>query len=328
MIRLAVIGAGRHAVKNVYPSLHRLEGAQIVANCDLKLELAEDRARRFGIPRSFTDYREMLTATNPDGVIICIGAEAHAELSRDLMTRGVHVYVEKPTAPGLRAGLEMLRVHEETGRICMTGYKKRFAPAYVKAKELIDSAAFGERTVLSLRRSDGDPTNPNEPATRERLLAWICHTMDLGTFLWGPVHAVRTDKVTVGGKFALSVTMHHAGDALSHQLLTYYPSARTETLLMHGTSGMVVETSNSTVLEATLHGRPVEVHRPDYTTGNSFSDIEQGFAGELAEFTNAVRESREPRENGIRSACHSLAVFEAMWASFGSGRAEDVEFVA
>jgi hypothetical protein len=70
-------------------------------------------------------------------------------------------------------------------------------------------------------------------------------------------------------------------------------------------------------LLATKHGRPVDGYTPSFT-GGQFSDIEQGFAGELVEFVNAVREGREPAAS-IRQACHTLAIFEAMWVSTNNG---------
>ncbi|MNR22453.1 hypothetical protein D3C85_1394030 [compost metagenome] len=47
-LKLCMIGAGRHASGNVYPSFSFIKGAEVVANCDLNLERAQTIGRQFG----------------------------------------------------------------------------------------------------------------------------------------------------------------------------------------------------------------------------------------------------------------------------------------
>ena len=87
-VRLCMIGAGRHSSRNMYPYFHYLEDTQVVANADLDLAKAERIAAPFGIPRSYTDYVEMLDREQPDGVMACVSAAFHAEVAADVMRRG------------------------------------------------------------------------------------------------------------------------------------------------------------------------------------------------------------------------------------------------
>ncbi|MFW6163652.1 MAG: Gfo/Idh/MocA family protein [Planctomycetota bacterium] len=187
-VRLCLIGAGRHASRNIYPCLHFLQGAEVAANADLELPRAEAAAAAFGIPRSYDDYHAMLDAEQPDGVIICVGPEFHASAAIELMEAGYHVYTEKPNAPTFARSRQVLAVQRRTGRVCMVGYKKRFAPAYREARAVIDSEDFGEPSLLTLLRTAWH--KPDADPMREHLLGWGCHTLDLTTWLFGPVRQV------------------------------------------------------------------------------------------------------------------------------------------
>lgn len=325
-IKLCIIGAGRHASRNIYPMLYRLE-ADIVANCDLDRERASAIGRKHGIPRSYGDYREMIRVEKPDAMIVCVSGEFHATIAIELMEAGIDVYTEKPNAESFERSLQVLRTQERTGRICMTGFKKRFTPVYVKTKKLIESPGFGEKGALNMIRTGGFlPPDKSEPADRETLLRFGIHTVDLVSFLWGSVETVRTARTDKGGRFAWSVTMQHVGGATSHQLLTYFPLFSKESLYMVGTGGLVIEVENSVEMVASRGGRPIDGYTVPWVVGNHFSDIEQGFVGELAEFVDAVKTRCEPEAN-IRESCHTMAIFEALWTSGQTGELVKVESI-
>jgi len=323
-VRLCIIGAGGHARRNIYPSLYRLEGAAVVANCDLDGQLAAGVASRHGIDRSYTDYPRMLDEQRPDGVIVCINPEMHARLAVELLDRGLHVYTEKPNAPGLAESQAVVRAQERSGKVCMVGYKKRFAPAYRKAKEVIDSGGFGRPAAMSVVRTCGGPPVPAD-RFRAQLLDWTCHTLDLATFLFGPVTAVQAF-ARPGERYALTVNLSHANGAASQQLFTNATGHAIEQVFLCGDGGVEVTVENSINLQAARFGRPFALHRPSFTTGGGFSDIEQGFAGELAAFVEAIRTGRA-NEATIQQATHTLAVFEAMMRSVGSGDHAPMEVI-
>src|SRR5262249_48958529 len=129
-IRLGMIGAGRHAAAQLHPLFNRLEGATLAAICDLDRARAESAERRHGAAW-YGDWREMAARERLDGVVVCVGSRAHAELAPELMRAGLHVLVEKPHAPSLAASRAMLAASRETGRLCLAAYKKRFTPAYL-----------------------------------------------------------------------------------------------------------------------------------------------------------------------------------------------------
>jgi predicted dehydrogenase len=318
-VKLCMIGAGRHASRNIYPYFHFLaEEAQVTANCDLDLDKARRIGERFGIRRHFAGFREMIDQEQPDGVMVCIGAESHADLAIALMESGVHVYVEKPHAPSLERSKAMLDTAVRTRRICMAAYKKRFATAYRKARAIAESEEFGRPTYLSLLRSKGG----GGEKTPAYLWEWGCHATDLVTFLSGPVVRARAAKASVGWE-AVSAVLEFANGAIgSLSLCAPGGSWEEVTLLGEGAHGIKIENS---IRMTRFHGdRPRDGHYPSFIHGATHSSVESGFVGELREFVAAIAEGRQPESN-IAHNTHAAALHEAMMRSLETGDTEAVE---
>ena len=116
--RIAIVGAGALASRRIYPYIEAA-GEQLVGVCDKVRGRAERNACLFG-GNIYTDLDTMLDAESPDGVIICIGPEAHAALTPVVLRRGIPMYTEKPPAPDAASALEVARIAHETGVLCMT----------------------------------------------------------------------------------------------------------------------------------------------------------------------------------------------------------------
>ncbi len=318
-VRLCMIGAGNHSSRNIYPVFYMLaEEAEVVANCDLKVEKARAVGERFGITRHYSDYEEMLRQEEPDGVIVCIGDSAHAELAPAIMGAGYHVYVEKPHAPSLEKSKRMLEASRATRRICMAAYKKRFAPAYAGAKRTIESESFGRPTMIRLYRGKG-----GSPADHPGYIwQWGCHVTDLIHFLFGPVQSVQAFKSRQDWS-SVTCNLQFANGAAG--TLTYCaPGPNWEELTAVGDGMPGVHVSNSIFLTCYHGNAPVGGHLPSFVAGYTHSSVEMGFVGELQEFVAAIRERRQPEAN-IAQVTHTRALHDSIMASLDSGRPEPIE---
>src|SRR3982750_2734620 len=137
-LRLGIIGAGWLSSSRIYPCLHYLP-VQLAAVCDLDRTKAERNARKFGGQAVYTDYRQMLAEAGLDAVIVCVGPEEHHRLAVEIMEAGLPVYTETPPAVTAADARLALEASQRLNKICMTGFKKRFAPAHRKAKAAIDN---------------------------------------------------------------------------------------------------------------------------------------------------------------------------------------------
>lgn len=318
--KLVLIGAGRHASLNIYPYLHFLgKTAKVVANCDLNQARAEANALRFGIPKSYCNFREMLEIEKPDGAIICGGDRMHGEVARAVMEAGVHAYVEKPHAPDLEASREMLRVSIQTARICMSAYKKRFAPAYRKAREAVRSAAFGQPRFLSLIRTMGGGRAGEDAGY---VWQWGSHGTDLISFLFGPVREIQALKAD-GDWRALTANLLFANGAAGN-LSICTPGGSWEEALLLGDNRRAVKVLNSVEMTVFDGEKPCDGHWPSWIHGYTQSSIEMGYVGELREFVAAISELRQPESN-IAQSSHTAALHEAFLLAVETGEVVPVE---
>ena len=321
-IRLCMIGAGRHASRKIYPCFRFLEGARVVANCDLDEQRALAQARLHGIPAWYTDSHAMLAAEEPAGVVVCVGPDFHAQAAMELMDLGYHVYTEKPPAVTAAQCRQVAAVQERTGRICMTGFKKRYAPAYVKTKTIVEGEGFGEPALLSILRTSGHYRNANDPRSQYILDSGI-HALDLAAFLYGHVARVGAAKKPPANYV---VSLQFQNGAVGTLSLTDRMSyARGwEELTVIGTGGVCVQVDNSVEMVAFKYDQPVGAHKPEFVAGNSDSLVEMGFAPELQAFVDAIASGRQP-ESSIAESAHTMAIIEAIQRAAASGAVVDVE---
>jgi len=100
--------------------------------------------KRFGIPRVFTDYREMLKEKDIEMVTIAAPNSLHGQMTKDIAAAGKHIVCEKPLAMTIAEGEEMIAVAKQHGVLLMYGEELLFTPKFLKAKEMADAGAFGK----------------------------------------------------------------------------------------------------------------------------------------------------------------------------------------
>jgi predicted dehydrogenase len=315
-VRLGIVGAGALSSRRIYPCLHYLP-ITLAAVCDLDRTRAERAARLFGGEAVYTDYQEMLASAPLDAVIVCVDPGTHHRLAIDALRAGLAVYTEKPPAIRAADAFETLAVSHETGKICMTGFKKRFAPAYRKAKAAFQDTEFGEPTLLSIDYCCG-PTYRNDPADpRSQFLLDFCiHIIDLARYLFGDVAEVLARKKD---ETAYAALLRFRSGALGTLSMSSHRSwdVSCEKVELTGGPGQFITCGNSVEM---LHyasppsGGAAEVrswHSPSFSTAGADSLRETGFLGELEEFVACVREGREP-ESSISSAAETMRLYEAI----------------
>ncbi|MCL4360360.1 Gfo/Idh/MocA family oxidoreductase [Patescibacteria group bacterium] len=145
---LGFIGCGRHAAMCIYPSLEAL-GIKLSAVCALHKDHADAVARKYDIPHSYDTYREMLGKEKPDAVFVAAGENAHIKIVADMLSAGVHVFVEKPLGLTVADAKRIALLSQKTGKHIQVGFMKRFSPIYQKAKRLMgDKTRFGSPVCL------------------------------------------------------------------------------------------------------------------------------------------------------------------------------------
>ena len=128
-IRIGVVGCGLVAQVMHLPYLRELDGLfEIGGVCDLSPSRVNAVGEMYGVARRTTDWQELLTW--PLDVVMVLIAGSHAPVAHAAFDAGLHVFAEKPLALSVAEGRSMVEHAQRAGRILMTGYMKRYDPAY------------------------------------------------------------------------------------------------------------------------------------------------------------------------------------------------------
>ena len=138
MLRIGVIGLGEVAQVVHLPVLMSLPHLfEVRSACDLSPGLLNDVGDRFAIPGRHSSAAELIGAGDIDAVLVLNSDEYHTEAVVAAVEHDLHVLVEKPMCLTVREADEIITARNRSGATVMVGYMRRFAPAFLQAKEML-----------------------------------------------------------------------------------------------------------------------------------------------------------------------------------------------
>jgi len=317
--KICVVGAGNHSTGSLYPFIAQA-GGQLVGVCDIDSDKAARNAALFG-GTPYTDMGEMLDAQTPDGVMICIGPDQHAELSQQVMRRGIPVYTEKPPASNATDALAVARVSKETGVPCMTAFKKRYNNCYNRAKDWL--AGFGDDRWRTVTASYCSGHYAADEGPQSYLLDFAVHMIDLLGYLFGEVDQVFA---MTHDHHAYAVSVRFANGTLGTFDLndgrTWAVPAEDMIITVEGGNCMKIQ--NSSCWQITSDDTVCEAREPTtFLSGNN--GAETGHLAEIEGFIASLAEGRRTRSD-IAESYKSMVLLEAIRESASTGQIVSVQY--
>jgi predicted dehydrogenase/threonine dehydrogenase-like Zn-dependent dehydrogenase len=190
-IRVALVGAGGFAQGVHLPNLVKLR-SRFELRCVMSRTGATARsvATQYEAAYATTEYEQILRDPDVDLVLICTPHDVHASMTVSALEAGKHVLVEKPLALREEDLVAIERFYigrpAEGAPVLMTGFNRRFAPALLRAAEVLANRT--SPLVVNYRMNAG--YLPLEhwvhgPHGGGRNLGEACHIYDLFLFLTG-----------------------------------------------------------------------------------------------------------------------------------------------
>lgn len=149
-MKVVLIGCGLIARSHAQ-ALTRIDGAQLAAVCDTKVEAAESLAKEYGCA-AYGDAEAMLEEVKPDAAVICVPTFVHEKYVTMCAERGINVMCEKPLERSPEACARLVDSVKKTGIVFMTAQVVRFWTGYVEIKEMFDKGEIGDVYMMHLRR--------------------------------------------------------------------------------------------------------------------------------------------------------------------------------
>jgi predicted dehydrogenase len=140
---LALVGCGDIAGFTAW--LARLNrGIQLVACCDLSSAKAKSFAEKHKIPRTYTDYSDMLNKVEMDAVYLAVPHHLHYPMMVEAIQAGIPIFVEKPINRTLREGIEITNLAKKEGIKIGVNYQYRYDAGCYALARAVQRGDLGE----------------------------------------------------------------------------------------------------------------------------------------------------------------------------------------
>jgi predicted dehydrogenase len=141
-VKVALAGLGYWG-PNLARNFDDLAGAELAWLVDVDAERRGRYAARFPQARTGARLEEALADDAVDAVVIATPVPTHAELAKQALRAGKHVFVEKPIAVSARDAEEVVALAEELDLALMPGHLLLYHPGVRKLREIVDSGELG-----------------------------------------------------------------------------------------------------------------------------------------------------------------------------------------
>lgn len=149
-VGVAVVGVGFVGGQAHVPSFKKIEGSELIALCARTEKRVKPLAEKYEVPY-ILDYDKLLENPKLDAVVLSVPTPLHYESALKAIRKGKHVLCEMPIAPKINQARELQDEAEKAGVILMPVLNFRFAPIYLKTKEMIENGSIGKPIALHFR---------------------------------------------------------------------------------------------------------------------------------------------------------------------------------
>ena len=323
-MRLAIIGCGLIGGKRAAAAAAH----DIVVVCDSDPARAEQLAKRTGA-RAVADWHDAVAA-DVDAVIVATTHDQLAGISLGAVEAGKHVLVEKPAGRHLAEVQAIADAAAAHSRIVKVGFNHRFHPAFLKAREIVDSGALGP--LMSIRARYGHGGRPGmekewrcipEISGGGELIDQGSHLIDLSRWFLGDLTVDYAAVPTLfwnmpaddncflalrGGKG--QIAWLHASWTEWKNIFSFEIFGRDGKLAIDGLGG-------SYGVERLTYYRMLPEMGPPETTSWEYPFPDRSWDLEFNEFTDAIREGRRPCGD-IADAVANLSIVSDVYRRYRS----------
>lgn len=153
-VRVAAIGLGRLGAIHAENLAHHVPGATLAMVVDNDPERAAAAGARYAVPYGTEPLVACMDA-GIDAVEICTPSDSHAALIEAAARAGKAIFCEKPIALSLDDADRALAAVDRNGVLLQIGFMRRFDPAYLEARRLIDAGEIGRPLTFRSASLDG-----------------------------------------------------------------------------------------------------------------------------------------------------------------------------
>ena len=295
-VKVAIIGAGAMVNSAHAPSLAMLEEVALVGVCDLNLAAAQETAGKFGLPKAYSDYRQMIEEAKPDAVWIVLWPHLVVDIANNVMAMGKHVFMEKPPGVYTEQTRQMANNAKRNGVLTCVGFQRRYTPITAHCRErVLARGPMYQCLSTFMKWYDG---GPYYGGGTDVLYSDVIHAVDsLRWMAGGEVQDVYSDIKAHGTAYA---TAHNAfvrfdNGAVGFLQANWRVGARQLRMEMHGDGISCLVTPEEGAIIYERGKQPETLVAAELAGGTETFRL--GFLQEAQHFIACIKSGRQPDTN-------------------------------
>ena len=147
--RIAAIGTGWWSTTAHIPTLQNHPQAELVSIADVRPDVLATAAKHYSITNTYTDFLDMISTEQLDGVTVAVWHAAHYEVAKACLEKGLHMVLEKPMVLQAKHAKELIEIANQNNLEIVMSYPWNFMPQSTRAREVIRSGALGNIHYIS-----------------------------------------------------------------------------------------------------------------------------------------------------------------------------------
>ncbi len=152
--KVGIIGIG-YIGKIHLEELSRVEGVEVVAIADASAELVKDIGARYGIKRTYSDWKKLVNDKDVEIIHNCTPNNLHFEVNQNVIESGKEIFSEKPLALSSEESGILAKKALEHKTITGINFCYRYYPVVQEASVRIKSGEIGDiHTVIGCYLQD------------------------------------------------------------------------------------------------------------------------------------------------------------------------------
>jgi predicted dehydrogenase len=143
-VKWGVLGTAKIAQESVIPAMLKGKCSEITALASRNSNKAKTTADKFGIPKAYGSYKELLLDKEIEAVYIPLPNHLHIPWSKACIESGKHVLCEKPLALSTSDVKQLIKLRDKHNVKVGEAFMVRTHPQWLKSLDIVKSGELGE----------------------------------------------------------------------------------------------------------------------------------------------------------------------------------------
>ncbi len=327
-LNIGIIGAGRIGKVHMESITYNVPSARVLGITDVYKDALPGLAEKYGIPKIYNDYKEMLADEEIDAVLVCSSTDTHADISIEAAEAGKHVFCEKPVDLTPEKVKAVIAAVEKAGVKLQVGFNRRFDHNFAHVRSLINDGKVGNLELIKITSRDPEPPSAEYAAVSGGMfLDMTIHDFDMARFLAGS----DVTEVYVNATCLVDPAIGEAGDVdtaiinlkFANGALGVIDNSRRaaygydQRIEVFGSLGAAMAANDTPTNVTVMNADGVSTDKPLYFFLERYM---QSFRDEMIQFVDAVQNDKPTPTTGL-DGLNSILVALAAKKSVAEGRA-------